>query len=287
MATAIGFDFSKGRLDTAAHPFCVGIDRADVRMTWRSQDDDFRPAFFGILHETGHGLYEQGMPEHWNRTPLGTATSLGIHESQSHLWENHVGRSRGFWRWAMPQYREAFPQAPVVEIDELRPLLHTVKPSLIRVDADEATYNLHIAIRFRVEQALLAGDLSVAELPGAWDDLYDEFLGIRPQNPAEGVLQDIHWSQGMFGYFPTYTLGTLAAAQIFAAAERASGDLEEAFAVGEFSPLLQWLRNNIHCHGARYTATELVPLATGGPLATDDLLAYLRQNIEETYGLQV
>lgn len=287
MATAIGFDFRKGRLDATTHPFCVGIHRTDVRLTWRSQNDDFRPALFGILHEAGHGLYEQGLPESWSHTPLGTATSLGIHESQSLLWENHVGRSLGFWRFALPFYRKNFPLAPAVEAEELQRAQCTVQPSLIRVDADETTYNLHIALRFQLERALFAGDLTVAELPGAWDDLYEEFLGIRPRDAAEGVLQDIHWSQGMFGYFPTYTLGTLTAAQLFAAARRDLGDLEEAFAAGEFTPLLHWLRENVHRHGTRYTASELVTRATGRPLSADDLLAHLRRNVETVYGLQV
>ncbi len=287
LAAAIGFDFEAGRLDVSTHPFCIGIDPGDVRMTWRGEEDDFRSALFGVLHESGHGLYEQGLPAGQQRTPLGAAVSLGIHESQSRLWENHVGRSRGFWRWALPRFREAFPEASAAEVDGLWPLLHTVKPSLIRVEADEATYNLHIAIRFEIERAIFAGGLEPADLPAAWDDLYEEVLGLRPGDAAEGVLQDIHWSQGSFGYFPTYTLGTLAAAQLFAAAGRELGDLEEAFARGELRPLLDWLRQNIHRHGSRYTAGELIERATGRPLAADDLLAYLRQTTAEVYGVAV
>lgn len=284
LATAIGFDFEIGRLDSSTHPFCIGIDSRDVRMTWRSQDDDFRPAVFGILHESGHAMYEQGLPAEWHRTPLGSAVSLGIHESQARLWENHVGRSRGFWRWAHPRYREAFPQAPESDPDTLWPLLHTVQPSLIRVEADEATYNLHVMVRFEIERALFAGRIEVGDLPRVWNDLYEEVLGIRPGNDAEGVLQDIHWSQGMFGYFPTYTLGTVIAAQLFAAAGRDLGDLEEAFAAGEFRPLLDWLREKIHRQGARYEAPELVERATGQAMGTGDLLAYLRHNTEVVYG---
>lgn len=285
LAAAIGFDFEAGRMDRSTHPFCIGFGRGDVRMTWRAEEGDFRPAVFGILHESGHGLYEQGLPAGLQRQPAGEPVSLGVHESQSRLWENHVGRSRGFWRWALPRYRAAFPGAPAVEVDELWPLLHTVKPSLIRVEADEATYNLHVLVRFELERALFAGRVEVRDLPAAWDDLYEELLGLSAPDAAQGVLQDIHWSQGMFGYFPTYTLGTMAAAQLFAAAGRDLGDLEAAFAAGEFSPLLEWLRQHVHLHGSRYEAAELIERATGKPLAPDDLLAYLRQTAEEVYGV--
>ena len=268
LAETIGFDFDAGRLNESTHPFCVGINSSDVRMTWRYDAGDFRPAVFGVLHESGHGLYEQGLPAALERTPAGEAVSLGVHESQSRLWENHVGRSRGFWSWALPHYRQAFPGAPAAGVDRIWPLLHTVKPSLIRVEADEATYNLHIVARFELERMIFAGDLEVRDLSAAWDDLYQELLGIRPANVADGLLQDIHWSQGMFGYFPTYTLGTMAAAQLFAAAERALGDLEAAFAAGEFAPLLAWLRRNVHAHASRYQAPELIERATGKSRAT-------------------
>jgi carboxypeptidase Taq len=287
LAAAIGFDFDVGRIDRSTHPFCVGINPTDVRMTWRCQANDFRSAVFGILHESGHGLYEQGLPAEWIRTPICDAISLGIHESQSRLWENHVGRSRGFWRWAFPRYREAFPDAPETDVESLWPLLHTVRPSLIRVEADEATYNLHVIVRFEIERKIFTGDLEVEELPAAWDDLYEELLGIRPGNAAEGVLQDVHWSQGMFGYFPTYTLGNVIAAQLYEAAARDLGDLEGLFAEGEFAPLLDWMRERIHRHGGRYTAAELVERATGKPLSADDLLAYLRRTTEEVYGARV
>lgn len=293
LSSAIGFDYTRGRLDTSAHPFCIGLDGDDVRMTWRAQEDDFRPAVFGILHESGHGLYEQGLRVRYPGTPVGDAVSLGIHESQSRLWENHVGRSRGFWRWALPHFGERFPghfAAGDTEstLDRLWPALHTVVPSLIRVEADEATYNLHIAIRFELERALFSGRIDIGELPGTWDDLYQEHLGVRAENAAEGVLQDIHWSMGMFGYFPTYTLGTMAAAQLFATAERELGDLEAAFAEGSFSPLLDWLRRKVHHHGGRYTAGELLERATGRPLSSDDLLAYLRRTVSDAYpGIEI
>lgn len=281
---SFGFDFHRGRLDLSAHPFCMGLSENDVRMTWRLQEDDFRPALYGVLHETGHGLYEQGLPAAWARTPLGEAASLGIHESQSRLWENQVGRSRGFWRWLAPKFRELFPAHPH-GWEAIWPVLHTIEPSLIRVEADEGTYNLHIALRFELERRLLSGDVAVGELPGAWDDLYQDYLGIRAANAADGVLQDIHWSQGMFGYFPTYTLGTMTAAQLTRAAAAELGDLEALFAAGEMPQLLAWLRRNLHRHGAFHSAAELVELATGRPLEAADLLADLKRNAAEIYGV--
>jgi carboxypeptidase Taq len=285
IAIHMGFDPAAGRLDPATHPFCVGINPGDVRLTWRWEEDDFRPGLYGVLHEMGHGLYEQGLPVDRSPVGYGEAVSLGIHESQSRLWENHVGRSRGFWCWAMPRLEQAFPDLPAIDIDALWPALHTVKPSFIRVEADEATYNLHIAVRFELERALVGGSLEVPDLPLAWDDLYHELLGIRPDNAAEGVLQDIHWAQGTFGYFPTYTLGTMAAAQLFSSAEKELGDQEEAFARGEFKPLLDWLRREIHQHGSHYPAAELIERASGKPLAADDQLSYLQMTCTEAYGL--
>lgn len=282
-AEAFGFRFDAGRLDLSTHPFCSGFNRGDVRMTWRLEEGDFRPALFGILHETGHGLYEQGLPEVWDRTPLGAPVSLGIHESQSRLWENLVGRSRGFWRWALPLVRETLPGTDHMTVEGVWKALHTVKPSLIRVEADEATYNLHVAVRFDIERRLLAGDLEVRDLPAAWDDAYEALLGIRAERMAEGVLQDIHWALGSFGYFPTYTLGTLASCQLFEAAERELGDLEGRFAQGEFEPLLDWLRRGIHQHGRFYSAAELIERTTGEPLAADAFLSYVRSNVEEAY----
>jgi carboxypeptidase Taq len=282
LSAAIGFDFNAGRLDLSAHPFCIGIHRDDVRMTYRYQEDDFRPFLFGILHECGHGFYEQGLPEAWHKTPLDDSASVGVHESQSRLWENHVGRSRGFWRWALPRLREVFP-AMSASVDELLPTLHTVQPSLVRVDADEVSYHLHIAIRFEVESRLISGDLEVRDLPAAWDELYQRYLGVRPANATEGVLQDIHWAHGSFGYFPTYTLGSIMAAQLYAAAGRAIPDLEEGFAAGEFGPLLAWLRENVHQAGQRYLPEELIERATGAPLDPSELVTYLRRKTEAVY----
>lgn len=287
MAEAFGFDFAAGRMDLSTHPFCTGFNPRDVRLTWRYQEDDLRPALFGILHETGHGLYEQGLPASGHRTPAGGAVSLGIHESQSRLWENLVARSRPFWHWALPQMQEMIPSTQGATVDTLWPALHTVRPSLVRVEADEATYNLHVAIRFDLERALFAGDLEVADLPTAWDAAYGDLLGITAETAADGVLQDIHWSMGAFGYFPTYTLGTLAASQLMAAAERDLGDQDEAFARGELKPLLDWLRRHIHQHGSRYEASDLLVKATGKLLAADDFLAYIRTTTEAVYGVSV
>ncbi|MEM9595244.1 MAG: carboxypeptidase M32, partial [Acidobacteriota bacterium] len=285
-ATAFGFDFERGRLDATAHPFCVALTRSDVRLTWRWQRDDLRPALFGILHEAGHGLYEQGLPREWWRQPLGDPGSLGIHESQSRLWENHVGRSEGFWRWLWPTFTDAFPEhAAGTDPAAMWAALHTARPSLIRVEADEATYNQHVIVRFELERRLFRGDLQVPELPEAWDTLYREVLGLSAPDAADGVLQDIHWSQGMFGYFPTYTLGSMISAQLFAAAERDLGPQEDAFEAGEFSPLLAWLRDRIHRHGGRFPAAELVQTATGRPLSADDLLRHLTSNLERAYDL--
>ncbi len=221
VAAAVGFDFHRGRLDVTAHPFCTGIGPGDCRITTRFDEHNFSDAFFGILHEVGHGLYEQGLdPAHYG-TPMGDSVSLGVHESQSRLWENAVARGRAFWTFWFPMAQRIFREALTgVTIDEFHAAVNHVAPSLIRVQADEATYNLHIIVRFELERALIAGDLAVADVPAAWNDKYRASLGIVPRNDAEGCLQDIHWSAGLIGYFPTYTLGNLYAAQLFARASR-------------------------------------------------------------------
>ena len=287
VVSRMGFDFQRGRIDGSAHPFCTTFSLGDVRLTWRSQGNDLRPALFGIVHEAGHGMYEQGLPEEWARTPIGQPTSMAIHESQSRLWENLVGRSRAFWRWALPHLQEAFPDKRGVGVDDIWPALHTVAPSLIRVEADEATYNLHVIARFEIERRLIAGEVEVAELPALWDDTYEKLLGVRPANAAEGVLQDIHWSMGAFGYFPSYALGNLVNAQLYEAAERDLGSQEANLARGEFAPLLGWLRQNIHSQGGRWRAEELVERATGSKLSPEPFLRYIRSVTEEVYGVAV
>jgi carboxypeptidase Taq len=285
-ATALGFDFQRGRLDVAAHPFCTGIGPGDTRITTRFDERQFSDAFFGILHEVGHGLYEQGLPAEHFGTPMGEAASLGVHESQSRLWENAVGRSRAFWTYWFPLTRRVFSQAlHDVSLDQFLAAVNHVAPSLIRVHADEVTYNLHIIVRFDLEQAMLAGDLPVHDLPSAWNQKYREALGISPRNDAEGCLQDIHWSAGLFGYFPTYTLGNLYAAQLFAKARADLAGLDQAFVRGDFAELLSWLRDSIHRHGQRHRPGPLVERATGASPNPAALVAALKHKYGELYGL--
>jgi carboxypeptidase Taq len=286
VAATIGFDFHRGRLDTTTHPFCSGIGPGDCRITTRFEPGNFSDGLFGILHETGHGLYDQGLdPAHYG-TPMGEAVSLGIHESQSRLWENAVGRSRPFWTHIFPLAQCIFHDALTgVDVDDVFVAVNRVEPSFIRVQADEVTYNLHVLLRFELEQALLSGDLTASEIPGAWNEGMYRLLGLAPANDAEGCLQDIHWSCGLFGYFPTYTLGNLYAAQIFAAASAELGDPGAAFARGEFAPLLGWLRSKIHCQGRRYRSARLIEHATGAPPDSKPLIDALRAKYGELYRL--
>ena len=285
-AKQVGFDFDAGRLDVTAHPFCTGLGPGDVRITTRYDEHAFSDAFFGVLHEAGHGLYDQGLPREHYGLPIGEDVSLGIHESQSRMWENQVGRSRAFWEHFYPQAQAAFPATlKDVARDDFYGAINDVRPSLIRVEADEVTYNLHILIRFELEQALIEDRLQVADLPGAWNEKYEHYLGITPPSDADGVLQDVHWSAGLFGYFPTYALGNLYSAQFFRQATEDLGDLDASFRQGDFSSLLGWLRENIHRHGRRYTPTELVERITGSPLQHEPLISQLTQKYGEIYGL--
>ncbi|NNE00148.1 MAG: carboxypeptidase M32, partial [Pirellulaceae bacterium] len=242
---------------------------------------------FGTLHEVGHGMYEQGLrTDDWFGLPPGTYTSLGIHESQSRMWENQVGRGRPFWDWIYQDAQRTFASALAdTSLDEFYFAVNTVEPSLIRVEADEATYNLHILIRFDLERQLIAGTLSVDQLPQAWNDRYENDLGIVPPSDAEGVLQDVHWSAGLFGYFPTYTLGNLVSAQLYDKADQDLGSLDAMFAKGEFEPLLQWLRQNVHRWGQCYGGNELVHRATGSDLSAEHLIRYLNTKLRPLYGL--
>ena len=286
VAAAIGFDFTRGRLDVTAHPFCTAPGPHDCRITTRYEEGYFSGALFGTLHEAGHGIYDQGLPAEHFGLPAGEAVSMGIHESQSRLWENLVGRSRAFWRHFYAAAQQAFPEAlGHVALDDFYFAINDVRPSLIRIESDEATYNLHILIRFELEQALVEGDLPVAELPGAWNEKYREYLGIEPANDAEGVLQDIHWSAGLFGYFPTYSLGNLYAAQFFAQADDDLGGLAEQFARGKFEPLRLWLGDRIHQFGQRYSASELVERVTGEPLSHRALMDHLRGKLGPLYNV--
>jgi carboxypeptidase Taq len=285
-AAAIGFEFNRGRLDITHHPFCTELGPNDCRITTRYDENFFNGAFFGILHEAGHGIYDQGLRSELFGTPPGQFVSLGIHESQSRMWENLVGRSEAFWQHFFPQWQTHFPEAARgVNSAQLFAAVNHVQPSLIRVEADEATYNLHIIVRFELEQALLNGDLAVSDLPGVWREKYREYLGIEPATDAEGCLQDVHWSAALFGYFPTYSLGNLYASQFFEQADADLGGLNDLMRRGEFSPLKQWLNEKIHRHGQCYSATELVQRVTGKPLSSDALMRHLKGKLLPLYGL--
>ncbi|WP_182865177.1 carboxypeptidase M32 [Stieleria mannarensis] len=286
VAQWVGFDFTRGRLDETSHPFCTTLGPNDCRILTRYETNWLPSGLFGTLHEAGHGMYEQGLRPDWFGLPPGSFVSLGIHESQSRLWENQVGRSRPFWDWLYPKAVEAFPeQLGSTGLDEFYFAINQVRPSLIRVEADEATYNLHILIRFELEQALINDELSTGDLPDAWNQQYKDCLGITPPSDADGVLQDVHWSAGLFGYFPTYTLGNLAAAQLFDAAADALGDLDAMLSEGDFTPLLDWLRANVHRHGRCYSGSELVENATGKPLSSTHLMGYLENKLRPLYGI--
>lgn len=251
----LGYDFARGRLDTSPHPFSAG-GAHDARITTRYEDATPIPSLLGVVHEAGHALYMQGLPAEHMGTPLGDARDLVVHESQSRLYENHVGRSLPFWRRVVPMMRELFGHAPASAEDAWRSV-NLVKPSLIRVEADEVTYHMHIALRLEIEEALIAGKLPVSELPHRWDETMQRDLGLTPPDDAHGVLQDMHWSTGSFGYFPTYSLGSMLSAQLMEAYERGGGSADDHRA------LLGWLRANVHAHGKRYKTGELVERATG------------------------
>jgi carboxypeptidase Taq len=285
-AAAIGFDFSAGRLDVTSHPFCSTAGPGDVRLTTRYNPRHFSDGFFSILHEAGHGIYEQGLPAEHFGTPCGTAASMGIHESQSRLWENQVGRSRVFWEHFFPRARQTFVGAlDDVKLDDFVFAINDVQPSFIRVEADEATYNLHIILRFELEQALIRGDLEAGDVPDAWNEKFHAYFGLRPPSQREGCLQDIHWSFGGFGYFPTYTLGNLYAAQFMNQARIELPGLEHAMRQGDFSGLKGWLNQRIHFHGQRWRAADLCRRVTGAGFSHKPLIAYLTGKYTELFGL--
>jgi carboxypeptidase Taq len=280
-----GFDFARGRQDRSAHPFSTAFATTDVRLTTRIHEDFLPAGLFGSMHECGHGLYEQGVAPELDRTPLAGGASLGVHESQSRLWEILVGRSRPFWRHYYPRLQARFPeQLGGVDREDFYRAINTVAPTLIRVEADEVTYNLHIMLRFELEVGLLEGGISVPDLPEAWNAGMESYLGIVPGNDAEGVLQDIHWSMGAIGYFPTYTLGNVMSAQIFAGARRAIPDLDERTAAGDFADLHGWLRDNIYRHGRKLTSPELLERLGCGPLSAEPWLEHIRAKYGELYG---
>lgn len=285
-ARAIGFDFEKGRLDVAAHPFCSGIGPGDCRLTTRYDEYHFPGAFFGVLHEAGHGIYEQGLDPTAFGTGLGETVSLGIHESQSRLWENFVGRSLPFWQHFFPIAKATFAEAlGDVDVNGFYSAINDVRPSFIRVEADEVTYNLHIMLRFEIEQALLSGDLNTPDVPTAWNESFQKYFGLTPTDDSLGCLQDIHWSAGLLGYFPTYALGNMYAAQLFEAADRDLGGLSAQFARGDFMPLKNWLNQKVHRQGKRFSAADLIQHVSGSPLSHAPLLRHLKTRFEPLYGL--
>jgi carboxypeptidase Taq len=282
----IGFDLSRGRQDEAAHPFCTNFSRDDVRLTTRFDAAFLPQALYASLHEAGHGLYEQGSAKEYEGTALAGGVSLGIHESQSRLWENLVGRSRAFTSWIFPRLQEAFPDAlGRATVEAYYRAVNKVQPSLVRVEADEVTYNLHVLLRFELECDLLTGKLKVADLPAAWNAAMESTLGIVPPNDAQGVLQDVHWAGGLIGYFPTYSIGNLASGQFWWAARAALPDLDAQLERGECAPLLDWLRENVHRHGHKYLPGELILRATGEPLTSRHYVAYLTAKYADIYGL--
>ncbi|AWB27640.1 carboxypeptidase M32 [Halococcoides cellulosivorans] len=275
----LGFDWDRGRLDTSTHPFTSG-NQFDCRITTRFDPSDPLDGVGSTVHEFGHATYELGLPQDAYGTPLGESRDLVVHESQSRFWENHVGRTREFWEWARPILDEHWTATP--DPAALYRAANQVEPGPIRVEADELTYHLHIAIRFEIERDLIRGDLAVDEVPQVWADKYDEYLGIRPADDAQGALQDIHWSHGNFGYFPTYSLGSVLAAQLDATVREAF-DVPERVRAGEFDPIREWLGEQIHQHGQRYTTPALIEEATGEALTADPFLTYVDEKFGAIY----
>jgi carboxypeptidase Taq len=281
VAQALGFDFEAGRIDTTTHPFCSGLGPNDCRLTTRYNEEDFTQSLYGIMHETGHGLYDQGLLKEHYGTPLGQAVSLGIHESQSRLWENHVGRSKTFWEHWHPIACKHFPDLGRLTPAQITAAVNHVKPSFIRVEADQVTYDLHIILRFEVEMKLIERQLAVADVPAYWNEQFEKSFGLKVTSDADGCLQDIHWSLGSMGYFPTYSLGNLNAAQLMRQAQKDSPSLETELARGDYHTLLDWMREKVHRHGMRHHPQELMRLATGESTKPDAHLAGLR----EKYGI--
>jgi carboxypeptidase Taq len=282
----IGFDMHCGRQDEAAHPFCANASKYDVRLTTRFDPNYLGQALYASLHEAGHGMYEQGSPDAYEGTILAGSSSLGVHESQSRLWENLVGRSRAFCRFFLPTLQAAFPDAlGAVSVEAFYRAVNKVAPSFIRVEADEVTYNLHILLRFEMESDLLTGKLAFKDVPEAWNAKMEEYLGITPQTNSEGCLQDVHWSEGLIGYFPTYTLGNLISAQLFHYIRQAEPNLDAKIESGDFAPILSWLRANIHAYGGKFLPHEVIEKATGEPLTSKYYNAYLNGKFGEIYAL--
>jgi carboxypeptidase Taq len=283
---AMGYDFERGRLDLSAHPFTTSFHPTDVRVTTRVHEHDLQSCLFSCIHEGGHGLYDQGLDPRYFGTPLGDSVSLGIHESQSRMWENCVGRSRPFWRFFYPMLQQTFHhQLRSLDGEQFYAAINRVKPSLIRVEADELTYNLHIMLRFEIEQDLIEGKTRPEDLPGIWNQKMEEYLGIIPSNDAEGVLQDVHWSFGAFGYFPTYTIGNLYSVQFYEQAKLEIPHLEDEIAAGQLMVLQRWLGQKIHRWGRMFTPDHLSRRVTGKSLDPEPFLSYVEKKYGELYKL--
>lgn len=282
LVKSIGFDFERGRQDTAPHPFCSGWSRGDIRLTTRFMR--YLPsAIFGSLHEAGHGMYEQGTPEKWDRTALAGGVSLGVHESQSRTWENIVGRSLAFWERFLPDLQISFPALSSLTPQQFYRMINKVKPSLIRIEADELTYNLHVLVRFEIECDVLTGALAVKDLPEAWNEKYRTYLGIVPPNDAQGCLQDVHWSMGSIGYFPTYSIGNVLSYQIWCALQRDLPDIDALIGRGEFAPILKWLTEKVYARARQLRPKELILSVTGKPLDPTDYLQGLGHKYHAIY----
>jgi carboxypeptidase Taq len=281
----MGFDFTAGRVDLSAHPFCTSFAIADVRLTTRINEHDMRSCMFGLIHEAGHGLYEQGIRSELERTFARDGASMGIHESQSLFWENIIARSEEFWHWALPILRSYFPdQLSDATPRSIYAAINRVVPSYSRIESDEVTYNMHIILRYRIEKALMEGTLKVDDVPSTWNALTEELLGLRVENDAQGCLQDIHWSFGGIGYFPSYTLGKLYAAMLRSALLAQRLDAQDLVRSGTFSPIREWLKDVIHQWGRAKDPAELILAATGRSLSEEDFVAYAWEKVRRVYG---
>ena len=281
-----GYDFSRWRLDRTVHPFETSFSRNDVRITTRYESDFLSPALFGTMHEAGHAMYEQGVAESLDHNLLGRGVSSALHESQSRMWENVVGRSRPFWQHFYPSLQRTFPtQLAGTDMETFYRAINRVNPSLIRIEADEVTYNLHIMVRLEMELALLSGDLAVADAPAAWNDKMESYLGLRPPTDREGILQDVHWSNGLFGYFSTYALGNFLSVQLYDAALRSHPGIPDGIANGQFETLRGWMTEHVYRHGRKFEPNELVERATGEPIQSRSYVRYLREKFSDIYGL--
>jgi carboxypeptidase Taq len=286
IATKFGYDWARGRQDRAPHPFSTTFSVNDVRITTRFEKETPTAMLFSTMHETGHALYELGCKQEYDRTPLMGGTSLALHESQSRMWENLVGRSFAFWEYFYPQFKKLFPaQLDGVSLRSFYKAINKVEPSFIRVNADEATYNMHIMLRLELEMGMVEGSIQVGDLPEVWNAKMNDYLGVTPPNDAQGVLQDMHWSGGAIGYFSTYALGNIVSAQLWEKIQKDLPDLDAEIRKGKFDSLLEWLRTNVHTHGRKYDPQDLVKKITGSKIDSAAYVRYLTRKFGEIYGL--